>query len=63
MTKKENTAKETRYLCPYCDIEIMAANYPFCQACGIPFLQCVKCQITVLDKKAEKCPKCGEPLS
>jgi rRNA maturation endonuclease Nob1 len=58
---KENTAKEKR--CPYCDVEIMAANFPFCQACGVVFLQCEKCQLSVLDKEAKNCPKCGGPLS
>ena len=61
--KKENTAKERRNMCPYCDIEIMAANFPFCQSCGVVFLQCVKCQVTVLDKEAKVCPKCGEELT
>ena len=57
------TTKEGRCVCPYCDEEMMLADSPLCQACGVVFLQCAMCQITVLDREATSCPKCGEPLS
>jgi len=60
--KKEKKAKEERCLCPYCEEELVVAYAPFCQACGIVFRHCLKCEMTVLDKDATKCPKCGEPL-
>jgi len=61
----ENTAKakEERCVCPYCDEEISISSSRLCQACGVVFKHCVKCQITVLAKEATVCPKCGEPLS
>lgn len=61
--KKAKKAKEERCLCPYCEVELIEAHFPFCQACGATVRYCVKCHITVLDKEAESCPKCGEPLS
>jgi hypothetical protein len=61
--KRQKSAKEERCICPYCEEELIVANLPYCQACAIVFRQCVRCQITVLDKEAANCPKCGEPLS
>ena len=61
--KKEKKVKKESCICPYCEEEMMVTSFPFCQACGIVFRRCLKCQITVLDKKATKCPQCGEPLS
>ncbi len=61
--KKEKKAKEERCLCPYCEVELTVTRFPFCQACGVAIRHCVKCHLTVLDKKAKNCPKCGEPLS
>ena len=49
-------------LCPYCEVELAVVSCPFCEVCGSVFSYCVSCQTTVLDKKATKCPKCGEPL-
>lgn len=62
--KKMNTAKkEGRCTCPYCAEEMADISSPLCQACGIVFRHCLKCQITVLDREATNCPKCSEPLS
>ena len=61
--KKENIAKERECFCPYCEEELIDTTSPLCQTCKIVFHQCLKCQITVLDKEATNCPKCGEPLS
>ena len=61
--KKEKKAKEKRCLCPYCEEELIAASLPYCKPCGIVFCRCIKCRLTVLDKKAKNCPKCGGPLS
>lgn len=60
--KKEKKAKQERCLCPYCEVELTIAHLPFCRDCGVVFRRCAKCHITVLDKKAKDCPKCGEPL-
>lgn len=61
--KKEKKAKEEKIVCPYCEEELFVAEFPYCQPCQIVFYSCVKCGITVLDKEATKCPKCGEPLT
>jgi len=47
---------------PLFEVELVVVSCPFCEACGSIFSYCVSCQTTVLDKKATKCPKCGEPL-
>ena len=60
---KEKKAREERCLCPYCEEELLVLSAPFCQACGVIFRYCLKCQVTVLDKKATRCPECGGPLS
>jgi len=62
MKKTKQSKKQERCLCPYCEVELVVASCPFCEACGSIFSYCVSCQTTVLDKKAAKCPKCGEPL-
>jgi hypothetical protein len=59
--KKKSAEKETCF-CPYCEEELVAAKLPFCKVCGVTFYQCPTCHITVLDRKATKCPKCGVPL-
>ena len=61
--KKEKKVKEERCICPYCEEELIMANLPYCRPCRIVFRQCIRCQITVLDKEATNCPKCGEPLA
>ena len=61
--KKKSKVREERCICPYCDEQVVAANFPFRRACGIVFYYCLKCQLTVLDREATNCPKCGEPLS
>ena len=47
--------------CPYCDVEIIEAKLPFCQACGVPVFFCVKCGESV-PRDSEVCPKCGEKI-
>ena len=61
--KKEKKTKEKRCSCPYCEKELIVASFPYCQACGVIFRHCLKCQVTVLDKEATHCPECGELLS
>lgn len=61
--KEKKKAKEERCVCPYCEEELIGAYAEFCQACGVTFRHCLKCEITVFDKEATHCPKCGELLS
>lgn len=60
--KKKKSAKQEKCLCPYCEEQLAFAELPFCQVCSVTFYQCPACQVTVLDKKATKCPKCGASL-
>jgi len=63
MKKEKKTEKQEKCLCPYCEEELVIASLPYCRPCGIVFHRCLRCNITVLDRKATKCPKCGEPLT
>ena len=60
MGKSEET-KGSRRVCPYCDEEIVAAKFPFCQPCGVTLRYCKKCE-TVVPKEAEVCPGCGAEI-
>jgi len=62
-TKKKKPASKGTCMCPYCEEELIIAPFPFCESCGMVVQHCVTCHVTVLDKKATKCPKCGGPLS
>ena len=44
--------------CPYCDVEILEADLPFCRACQVKIVYCPSCRKPVArDKKT--CPACG----
>jgi hypothetical protein len=60
--KKDDKLLQTGCACPYCDVELMMAELPFCQACKVTFLQCPECGLTILDRTAVNCTKCGAPL-
>jgi hypothetical protein len=62
MKKEKKTEQQEKCFCPYCEEELIIANFPYCKPCGIVFSRCLKCNITVLDKDAVVCPNCGEPL-
>jgi hypothetical protein len=61
--KEQKRVEEGKCLCPYCEQEILVASMPFCQACSIVFCQCLECKVTILDRDATVCPKCGAKLS
>ncbi len=60
--KKQKKVEQKRCLCPYCEEELVVAHMPFCRACGVVFSCCVRCGVTVLEKSAVTCPKCGGQL-
>ena len=60
-TNKEPREKERRRVCPYCEEEILIAEFPVCQPCGVSLHYCTKCQI-VVEREAETCPQCGGEL-
>jgi len=57
----EDTKKEKKRVCPYCEGEIFAAGLPFCKPCGVTLLYCSKCDLAVT-RDAKVCPQCGGEL-
>ncbi len=57
---KERGEKK-RLFCPYCDEEIMKADAPYCQACGITIFYCPKCR-KPLSRDNKVCPNCGADI-
>lgn len=54
--------RERRQLyCPYCDEEIMKADLPYCQACGLTIFYCPQCRKS-LPRENEVCPHCGADI-
>ena len=54
--------EEKKYLfCPYCDEEIMKADLPYCQACGITIFYCPECR-EPLPRDNKVCPHCGADI-
>jgi hypothetical protein len=66
MTKKKKPPAipktEGQCLCIYCEEEIMESKPSFCQACRVVHVHCLNCGMIIGNKKAKKCPECGEPL-
>jgi predicted amidophosphoribosyltransferase len=56
--KKNTTQKKATPHCPYCDVELVAMNLPFCQACHVTILYCADCG-KPLPKNQKTCPSCG----
>ena len=57
----EHKEKREHLFCPYCDEEIMKADLPYCQACGLTIFYCPRCRRPVnRDKKV--CPHCGAEI-
>ena len=62
MSRSEKTrGKEKGCFCPYCEEEIVIAEFPFCQPCGVSLRYCIKCQMAVA-REATVCPECGGEL-
>lgn len=59
MTKPKE--KKERLRCPYCDVEIMAADFPYCQACQITIFYCPECR-KPLPREKKFCPHCGAEI-
>jgi len=47
--------------CPYCDMEMISVDLPYCQACGITTLSCPKCSESV-PRNSKVCPQCGADI-
>jgi len=62
MSRSEKTReKEGRCFCPYCEEQVVIAESPFCQPCGLLLRYCIKCQVAVV-REATVCPECGGEL-
>ena len=53
----EQKEKERAVFCPYCDDELLGADLPYCQACGLKVFNCPKCQKPV-PRDNKVCPYC-----
>lgn len=53
--------KKERLFCPYCDEEIMAADFPYCQVCRVTIFYCPQCRQPVPRGK-KNCPHCGTEI-
>ena len=58
---KESKEMVRKCLCPYCEEEIILAELPYCQPCGVTLRYCHHCQIAV-PREAKVCPECGVKL-
>ena len=59
--REEPKERKKKRICPYCEEEILAADLPFCQPCGVTLLYCTKCETAVV-REAKVCPQCGGEL-
>ncbi len=60
MRAKPKTEKE-RHFCPYCDEEIIQADFSYCQSCGVTMFYCPKCR-KPLPRNSKVCPHCGAEI-
>ncbi len=60
--KHEHQPLICRCVCPYCDVELVVAESPFCEVCKKSFGRCPSCGAIILEAKAVKCTSCGKPL-
>ena len=56
-TLKQAKQKATPH-CPYCDVELVAQNLPFCQTCQVIITYCAECGKPI-PKNRKTCPACG----
>ena len=56
----ENEAKK-KNCCPYCDQEMMATAFPYCQTCSLTILYCPGCREPV-PRDTKTCSHCGAEI-
>jgi predicted amidophosphoribosyltransferase len=59
MTRRKK--KKEHLCCPYCDEEMMEANFPYCQACQVTVFYCPRCR-QPLPRENKVCPHCGAEI-
>jgi len=57
----EQKEEKKHLFCPYCDEERMAADLPYCQACGLTIFYCPQCR-KPLPRENRVCPHCGADI-
>jgi len=57
----ESKEKKERRYCPYCDEEMMEADLPYCQICGVSVFYCPGCSEPVA-RENRVCPHCGAEI-
>ena len=57
----EQKEKREQVSCPYCDGEVMKADLPYCQACGVTIFYCPQCR-KPLSRDKKVCPHCGAEI-
>lgn len=60
--KKNNQPLICRCVCPYCDVELVVAESPFCEVCKVTFGRCSHCGAIILEESSVTCRSCGKPL-
>jgi hypothetical protein len=60
--KKDNKPLICRCACPYCDVELVVAESPFCEVCKVTFGRCSKCGAIIIEETAVVCRSCGKKL-
>ena len=50
--------QKVAHSCPFCDVEITEAAFPYCEACKVTVLTCPECK-EPLPRDKQICPKCG----
>jgi predicted amidophosphoribosyltransferase len=59
MAKQEK--KKEHLFCPYCEVEIMKADLPYCRACQVTVFYCPQCR-KPLPRENKVCPHCGAKI-
>ncbi|MFA5399451.1 MAG: hypothetical protein WC359_03340 [Dehalococcoidia bacterium] len=51
-----------RCTCPYCDVELVVADNPYCEVCKVSFGRCENCGALIMEQTLVVCHQCGKPL-
>jgi hypothetical protein len=51
-----------RCACPYCDVEMVVAENPYCEVCKVSFGRCDSCGALIMEETLVVCHQCGKPL-
>jgi len=57
----EQKEEKKHLFCPYCDGEIMGADFPYCRACEVTVFYCPQCR-EPLARDKRVCPSCGAEI-